>query len=327
MWSKIMTAVGSMPVLLFLVLMATSVVTRADTQRQVKFISDPGGAIVCKKAARSETCFGKTPLSLDLEFANLNESQRLYIYKTGYESKEVQVGPDSNKISVKLEKQELFPNPGEQENNDLKKLQEAINSRVGNAIYSYKDGMDQNFQLIGMMDVFLHENQRIFNFSVLVNNASVLRKLKKASRMRNQQKKHRSIMETLDQDGIFDFFNMIARSVASLPIDVIEFNVMFSKAQAVLDFDQVQEYRSRWSGRSCSGTGSSQYCVDRYDIYTVTRDVTVVDDKDVTVNYAFMADPKTLGPFLDSGIYGHLDKVNIYTNDNRKNTYELITVD
>jgi hypothetical protein len=315
-----MSEFRSVAILVSLVLMAHSAVTQAEILRQVKFISNPGGAVVCKKVLKNETCHGKTPISLNLDFNNQNESKKFVFYKTGYQIETVQVTPGSNDVSITLQKLDLFPDPTLLENKKLKELQEAINYRTGKAIYSYGAGKDENFQLLGRLEALSYENLTGLKFSVLINNYSVLKDIKKAARITNNEKKYRQLMKTLNYHGIFEFYDMIASSVASLPIDIIEFDVTYSGVQAVLDYDQVKQTYSRWTGTTCSG----QTCYDTFDVYTTIKDVTVVKDENVTVDYIFIADHKEMMSTPDAGIFDQLDQVRIYTNDNPKNEYEQI---
>lgn len=319
-----MSELRSVAILVSLVLIVYSAVTRADILRQVKFNSNPVGAVVCKKVLKNETCHGKTPFSLNLEFNNQNESKKFVFYKTGYQTETIQVTPESNDVSITLQKLDLFPDPALLHNKQLKELQEAINFRTEKAIYSYAGGKDENFQLIGRLEALNYENLTGLKFSVLINNYSVLKDIKKASRISNNEKKYRQLMKTLNRHGIFEFYDMIAGSVASLPIDVVEFDVTYSGAQAVLDYNQVKETYSRWTGTTCSGSGSSRTCYDTFDVYTKTKDVTVVKDENVTVDYIFIADHKELMSSPGADIYDQLDQVRIYTNDNPKNEYEQI---
>lgn len=319
-----MSELRSVAILVSLVLIVYSAVTRADILRQVKFNSNPVGAVVCKKVLKNETCHGKTPFSLNLEFNNQNESKKFVFYKTGYQTETIQVTPESNDVSITLQKLDLFPDPALLHNIKLKELQEAINFRAEKAIYSYAGGKDENFQLIGRLEALNYENLTGLKFSVLINNYSVLKDIKKASRISNNEKKYRQLMKTLNRHGIFEFYDMIAGSVASLPIDVVEFDVTYSGAQAVLDYNQVKETYSRWTGTTCSGSGSSRTCYDTFDVYTKTKDVTVVKDENVTVDYIFIADHKELMSSPGADIYDQLDQVRIYTNDNPKNEYEQI---
>ena len=319
-----MSELRSVAILVSLVLIVYSAVTRADILRQVKFNSNPVGAVVCKKVLKNETCHGKTPFSLNLEFNNQNESKKFVFYKTGYQTETIQVTPESNDVSITLQKLDLFPDPALLHNKQLKELQEAINFRTEKAIYSYAGGKDENFQLIGRLEALNYENLTGLKFSVLINNYSVLKDIKKASRISNNEKKYRQLMKTLNRHGIFEFYDMIAGSVASLPIDVVEFDVTYSGAQAVLDYNQVKETYSRWTGTTCSGSGSSRTCYDNFNVYTTTKDVTVVEDENFTVNYIFIADHKELMSSPGTGIYDQLDQVRIYTNDNPKNEYEQI---
>lgn len=319
-----MSELRSVAILVSLVLIVYSAVTRADILRQVKFNSNPVGAVVCKKVLKNETCHGKTPFSLNLEFNNQNESKKFVFYKTGYQTETIQVTPESNDVSITLQKLDLFPDPALLHNKQLKELQGAINFRTEKAIYSYAGGKDENFQLIGRLEALNYENLTGLKFSVLINNYSVLKDIKKASRISNNEKKYRQLMKTLNRHGIFEFYDMIAGSVASLPIDVVEFDVTYSGAQAVLDYNQVKETYSRWTGTTCSGSGSSRTCYDTFDVYTKTKDVTVVKDENVTVDYIFIADHKELMSSPGADIYDQLDQVRIYTNDNPKNEYEQI---
>jgi hypothetical protein len=320
----IISELRSVAILISLVLIVHSAITQADILHQIKFISNPGGAVVCKKVLKNETCHGKTPLSLNLEFNNQNESKKYVFYKTGYQTEAIQVTPESSDVSITLQKLDLFPDPALLENKKLKELQEAINYRAEKAIYSYAGGKDENFQLIGRLEALNYENLTGLKFSVLINNYSVLKDIKKASRISNNEKKYRQLMKTLNRHGIFEFFDVISGSVASLPIDIVEFDVTYSGVQAVLDYNQVKETYSRWAGTTCSGSGSSRTCYDTFNVYTTTRDVTVVEDENVTVDYIFIADHKELMSTPVAGIYDQLDQVRIYTNDNPNNEYEQI---
>jgi hypothetical protein len=320
----IISELRSLAILVSLVLMSHSAETKAEILRQVKFVSNPVGAVVCKKVLKNETCHGKTPLSLDLDFNNQNESKKFVFYKTGYQIETVQVTPGSKDVSITLQKLDLFPDPALLENKELKELQEAINYRTGKAIYSYGAGKDENFQLIGRLEALNYEKLTGLKFSVLINNYSVLKDIKKASRITNNEKKNRQLMKTLNHHGIFEFYDMIASSVASLPIDIIEFDVTYSGVQAVLDYNQMKQTYSRWTGTTCSGSGSGRTCYDTFKVYTTTKDVTVVKDENVTVDYIFIADHKELMSSPGTGIYDQLDQVRIYTNDNPKNEYEQI---
>ena len=315
-------------VILMLSLLALVPIVKAGNSLPIRFTSIPNAAVVCKKVGKNEACHGKTPLTLKLEFKDLNESRRYVLHKIGYHSATVLVTADSDEVTIKLDKQPLFLNPKLHKIDKLQKLQRSVNSRVAKIIYSYQGSPDQNFRPTGKFAVIKTSNNKIrFKFSVLINNSTILKSLKKAGRTRNEAKRYSNVIKILRQHSVFDYFDTIARSVNPESFDAIEFNVLYSKSQAVLDFDQVEEINQRWTGSYYTSYGDVVQEVNTYEVYSTSRDVTVVKDRIHSVDYTFLSENNTLPKVINSGLFAQLSNITIFTNDTRKNTYKRINPD
>lgn len=293
----------------------------ADIQRRFQLNSEPEGAVVCNKVLKRETCLGQTPFSIDLRFNNSNESKKYVFYKLGYEPLTLNLSVSSNEKSIKLLKTDLFPDPSQLLNRELTSLQRSINTKTHNVIYNYSNGNDQNFQLIGKLKAVRHDDQTALKLNLIVNNHAVLKDIKKASRIKVEAKKHQQLMKALNTHGIFAVFDVIKSSVDTLPIDVIEFGVTYSSTHAVLDSYTQESQYSRKTGSYCSG----DYCYDTFTTYTAYKDVTVVKDRDITVDYVFLAEPKKLES-SQGQLYSNLSNISVYTNDTPDNDFQKIEI-
>lgn len=300
----------------------------STTTHKIQFLTAPTDAVVCNRIGRREHCHGKTPLALGLSFNNAEESKKFEIRKLGYQRVVVLVTSGSANVDVNLEKQELFPDTSRYQPETLRQLQSKVNLRLGNAIYAYRGLGDWKIQVYGKFGLYQAEDgSKRLKFSILLNSQSTLKELKKASRTRNESQRKRKIMDTLRDSGVFNYFDMVSESMRGLSIDTLDFNVFFSRSKAVLDFEQVNKLKREYAGSTYSSYGGAVYRSDNYNVYTITEDVTVVKDKNVTINYQFLADQNLLLTGKKPDSFNQLDKMVVYSNDNRKNKVKRMKLD
>jgi len=297
-------------------LLVCSLNVLADTQNTISFDSTPDGAVVCKKVLKRETCYGKTPIQLDISFNNINETKKYIIYKVGYEPSIIQVTPNTKEVNFALSKQSLFPNPEHFQNSELKALQAAINSQLNHAIYKRGHGNEQNFHLTGQIEAFKNGDLTGMKFNILFNNYSVLKDIKKASRKSDEVQKHAALMRAFNEHGAFTFFNTIAEAVATLPLDIIEFDLTYSAMQVVLDYVQINQSRLVL----CT------YCYGDLKTTRSTKNITILKDEEVIVDYIFLANHEQLRSAENKGIYENLHQFEIFTNNNPDKTFKQIAV-
>jgi hypothetical protein len=297
---------------------------RLGVAATISFVSDPPGATVCKKLLEREECFHGTPLQIDLE-ATATSSQRFLVRKLGYQTRSVLVEPTSAEIAVKLVKQDLFRAPQVHDDIKLRELQRTVNERLARVIYEDRAGREADFELVGQRGMVRAEGTVQLVFPLLVNSYQALRKLRRAGRMRDAEKRHAAAFEAFAWAGIFDFFDDVARALAPLPVDRIVFKVLYAKSVAVLDFDQVQMLGQRYTGSYYNSIGGTTQRIDTYEVFTTTQDVTVVKDQNVAIDYVFSLDLN----LVRGGRLRTLDllpRMDIHTNDSRGGRYQKVSV-
>ena len=303
----------------------SNVVQAGDlTKHSVFFESVPSGASVCKTVLKRVDCIGKTPLRTEVELYGRASSSRFTIKKIGYESKETIIDSGTSKIAVSLNKSDLFYNPNKHDDTKSRSIQKALNNRLSELIYSYKHSTHPNFKLIGNRKVIKSRQGIIVKFPILINDYAVLKKMKKSGRIRNYKKRYANTMKTLNEYGIFPFFDLVIREIRSLPIDEVVFDIVYPSSKTVLDFKQVQRVGQTYSHSDYSNKAGSRVRKDYYKSYTTTSNVTVTKDKNQLINYSFIL---TIGNFnKTANMYKDLDKIIIYTNDTHKNEYKKIDI-
>ena len=319
---------GCKPVMLgyFLstLLLASDVFAAGRIIHEVSFTSQPSGAYVCNKVSRKMECYGKTPVRVKVDFNNVDESKRFIIQKTGYISAEQLIDVNSAKVNVRLKKREIIYNPDNHKDNALKALQKQVNARVSKVVYSSNAINNLNYQLFRPMRLYSADGKNILVVSVLLNNYSSLKEIKKIGRIRNENRRYKTIMEAFNRYGLFKLFDTVADSLTSLAVDEIKFEILHNKSKSALEYDQVEELVKHYTGSYYQNIGGSTQRVDTYDLYTRTRDVTKVKDQVVLINYLFEADLNRIRSNNKSDIYHSLDRIKILTNDTRKNKYEAV---
>ena len=308
----------------FVVFGAREAFSVESLNRAVTFKSSPPAAFVCKKILKREECLGKTPLSINLELATATTSKRFLVKKLGYRSEQILVDANSVTIMVNLKKRDLFYAPDLHKDLKLKQVQKLVNAKISDVIYSNKRDGIPGYQLTGQLKVFRSKSGILLGFPLIINSAKELKRLKKAGRIRNTQRRHQSTINELNATGVFELFGDISKTLSAIPLDAIVFNVFYSKSKAVLDVNQVQQVSQYYSHSYTTGYGDVVQKVDVYKSYTYTRDNTVVKDTVKTVDYRFVVDKNVLALTLKTPFYELLTKLNIATNDGRKNRYEEV---
>jgi hypothetical protein len=293
-------------------------------KHQILISSVPSGALVCKKSLRHEECYGTTPVSVELEFNDVNESKKILLKKIGYKAAEHIVDIDSRKISITMDRQNILFAPDRHQDKKLKQLQRQVNARIQDVIYSPGKLIEPNFEFINQIKVNESDSRIYLSVSILVNSSESLKEIKKAGRERQDQRKLYLTIEAFNKNEIFDLFDSIASSLVSLSLDKIEFNILFSKSKAVLDFKQVEEITQQYTGSYYTTTGGTTQRVDTYALYSSKRDVTIVNDNKTLVNYILLEDFNLVKAGKWDGIYFNIDKIAIFTNDNRKDQLKEI---
>ena len=300
----------------------------ADPQANGKilFKSSPSGATVCKKVLDREECFGRTPLSVDIGDEGTNSSHKFIVKKIGYGTHGLYVDQETADVSIALKKQDIFFDPDKQKDAKIRDVQRGVNERLSKLIYSSGIHAEPNFELVGQRTVYRTDEGIVLAYPVLINSYEALRELKRAGRVRDRQKRYASTLGALNDAGVFSMFDDVLKAIAPLPLDKVLLNVMYTKSGSVLDIDQVQQFHRRHTGSYYTSYGSVTHKVDSYETYATTKDVTVVRDKVVSVDYSFIVDKSVVRSAGAVKFSGVLDKIEIVTNDTPNGKYGKIEI-
>lgn len=291
----------------------------ADTSlgRKITFTSTPAGATVCKKVLDRQECYGHTPLAIEVDLES--GSKKFIVKKLGYRSQELYVDAKTDKVAAKLEKRDLFFDPDKHKDKNLADIQRGVNEQMARIVYSSGLGSEPNFELIGQATVYKTERGVHLGLPVLINSYETLRKLKQAGRNRGQTR-YANTMKVFNDSGVFPLFDEVIKSVSTLGLDNVVFTVAYSRSNAVLDFEQVEQIHRRY----VSSYYTSTHRIDTYEVYTTKQDVTVVKDERVPVDYAFTVGMNLVRSGGRAKLIDLLDKIEVVTNDNPKNKYEKL---
>lgn len=131
-------------------------------------------------------------------------------------------------------------------------------------------------------------------------------------------------MNAFNEAEVFAMFDEVIKAISPLPLDKVVFNVMYAKSASVLDFDQVERINQRYTGSYYTSYGNVTHRVDSYKTYTTRQDVTVIKDKDVSIDYSFIVG-KSVGRSVGGAKFSDLlGKIEIITNDTPNSKYEKI---
>jgi len=280
-------------------------VAHAADGNSLLLASTPAGATVCRKVLDREECLGKTPLNVSLD-PQSGSTPKFIFKKLGYRSQQLYVDP-TGPVSVTLQKSAVLPDEASVQDASLRGLQRTVSERLSRLIYGSRLADDGRLEVLGPNAVVrTPEAGTSLRFAIAIGDYQLLRKLKAAGRARGEQR-FAKCLEVFKEAGAFEFFDEIRRSLAGVPLDRISFDVMYVRSGSYLDFEERQQWQSRWVGTRYTSTEQ----IDTYVMYVESYDVTVIRDDKTSVSYSFQVD-KTAGAV---GLAQQLGTVPIMTND------------
>ncbi len=290
---------------------------------ELSVTSIPSDVAVCYKKGKHEKYFGQTPISLKIDFNNLNRSKKFIFSKLGYKPQQQQITVDSKKVFIQLKKQDLFFNPKDHQDASLKHLQKKVNNKLEKLIYSFNDKFSKiRYQFFGKLKLTNINGITELQINILFNDSNILKELKKAGRTRNKEKKLLITMDIFNKNGTFDLIDSIASTLSTLKIDRISCVLYYTKSKTILDFDQITTYSQVYTGSTTSVSYSGNYktttTTAHYRTLATTKDKTIVKDKEVLTYYSLTI-PTSIYNKKQKSTYKLLNKVIILTNDSRKN--------
>jgi len=308
---------------LLLLLLSPEALSDEPVTRSIPITSSPPSATICKKLLRRQECFGQTPQILEIEFGNKNESKKLVLQKLGFHEKEILVNASSKQVKVDLVKMNIFADADVHSDPKLANLQKQVNLRLSRFIYASDQLDDTGFQVIGKFKILKLNEIKILKFSTLINDINTLRELKKAGRIRNEEKRNKGIMDAFNKNRIFEYFDMIVSQLKDLPIDKAEFNVVFSKSKTVLGFKQIEQLNQRLVDVTYKETNTGQQRIETWEFYTIKKDISVLNDRSAEIEYTFLSN---LDLFSNAGttLFKALSEISIFSNDNPKYKFKKV---
>ena len=307
---------------LYFIIFTQLLIANNPKTHEIYVTSTPSGVTVCYKKGKREKCFGQTPITIKIDFSNLNGSKKLIFSKLGYKHKQHYITADSKKVFVHLTKQNLFFNPKKHKNARLQQLQKKVNSKLEKLIYLSNNKFSKmRYQFIGKLKLSNTNNLVELQIDILLNDPATLKELKKAGREHNKEKKLLKTVAIFNKNDIFNLIDSVADDISFFKIDKIRFTLYYTKSKTILDFNQLTTYEKIYVGTTTSVSYSGDYktttSTDHYKTVVKTKDITVVRDKDILSYYTFIIPTKIYNK-QSKGTYKLLNKVDILTNDTRK---------
>ena len=309
-----------------LLFLSSNVLSDTAIDRAVSFFSEPSGASVCKKYGKRQDCYGVTPIDVKFNFNDNIESKKIVINKFGFISEEMLVDSKTDNISIKLKPLDIFVSPDSHTNNNLKIIQKEVNRILEDVIYRDSEINGAKYQILGKSNLVETPSGIGLRLSVSVNDFSILKQLKKASRNRNQKNRYKNTIITLYDNKVLSLLGIIAEKVSFLGLTKINYEVIFSNSKNVLDFQQLESSITFNTSSYYTGAGDSRRRIDVYETYNITEDVTKVRDKSIIVNYVFIVKLEDVNRDVKLDLYSSLKDMEIYTNDNKKGEYSKLNV-
>lgn len=314
---------GYLTLCLLLLLPSPEAHSYEPVTRSIPITSSPPGATICKKLLKRQECFGQTPRKLEIEFGSTNESKKLVLQKLGFHEKEILVNASLKQVKVDLVKMNIFADADVYSDPELANLQKQVNLRLSRFIYA-SDKLDgTSFQVIGKFKILKLNEMKILKFSTLINNINTLYELKKAGRVRNEEKRNKGIMDTFNKNKVFKYFDIVVSQLKDLPIDKAEYNVVFSKSKSVLGFKQIEQVHQRLVDVTYKETNTGQQRIETWQFYTTKKDISVLNDRSAEIEYTFLSS-LDLFSNVDTNLFNALSEISIFSNDNPKYKFKKV---
>jgi hypothetical protein len=209
-------------------------------QRRIKIVSDPAGALICKKDGRNYECRDKTPANILLEFHSEISKVKLLLKKTGFVNQTQEVNAHEREFSVHLKKRRILADPGKITDNDLKQLQARVNPLLEKLIYdsnSFFAGVFIDF--VGDICLIRLKGEEYLEVGVLLTEPYI-GKLKPLFRMDSPNARRQKIVSTILNDIAVDIEYEIVKALQQIEqIKGIALTLYYPRDAAVLVDDTI----------------------------------------------------------------------------------------
>lgn len=214
-------------------------VADAPVSASVQIVTDPEGALICRKKSGHLDCFATSPSTQPLSFRTQKSGIRLYLKRLGFKTHAVLLTPSNNKFNVRLQESDIYFNPIDQPSIHLRRLQQCINEAIRKKFRTNQSDLNiAEFDIIGKIRVIGDKGASTLSINVGISDSFRRKHLRKINRIRSEHRRATALVESLLEEAGSQLIIWVRNALScESDIEDITLSLTYSKTKLVLSED------------------------------------------------------------------------------------------